>query len=73
MRLPLAPATLDSPFFARYRGRAAGRAEATLRAAIEETEARLGNGRDPILEARLGKFYEYRGNPARAANRGEHV
>jgi len=65
--IELAPAILDSPFFARYRKRAPGRAEATLQLAVQETEARLGRGRDPILEARLGKFYQYRGYAARAA------
>ncbi len=65
--IELAPAILDSPFFARYRKRAPDRAEATLQLAVQETEARLGNGRDPILEARLGKFYQYRGDTARAA------
>jgi tetratricopeptide (TPR) repeat protein len=65
--IELAPAILDSPFFVRYRKRAPGRAEATLQLAIQETEARLGNGRDPILEARLGKFYQYRGDLVRAA------
>jgi tetratricopeptide (TPR) repeat protein len=64
--IELAPAILDSPFFARYRKRATGRAEATLQLAINETETRLGNGRDPILEARLGKFYQYRGEMAGA-------
>jgi tetratricopeptide (TPR) repeat protein len=65
--IELAPAILDSPFFVRYRKRAPGRAEPALQLAIQETEARLGNGRDPILEARLGKFYQYRGDLVRAA------
>jgi tetratricopeptide (TPR) repeat protein len=65
--LELSPAILDSPFFSRYRARSAERAEAMLKDAMARTEARLGNGNDPILKARLGKFYLYRGDLQRAA------
>jgi tetratricopeptide (TPR) repeat protein len=71
--IELAPAILDSPFFVRYHKWAPGRAETTLQLSIQETEARLGNGREPILEARLGKFYQYRGDLNRAAEMLEHA
>jgi tetratricopeptide (TPR) repeat protein len=51
------PAMLDSPFFARFRGRFPDRAETIVQQAISRTESRLGNTNDPILKARLGKFY----------------
>jgi tetratricopeptide (TPR) repeat protein len=60
------PAILDSPLFTRYRARPAGRAEAVVQEAMAQTETRLGNGSDPILKARLGKFYLYRGDLQRA-------
>jgi tetratricopeptide (TPR) repeat protein len=54
------PAILDSPFFARLRGQFPDRAESIVQQAITRTEGRLGNTNDPILKARLGKFYLYR-------------
>lgn len=66
--LELSPAILDSPFFARYRGRFPQRAEAIVLEAVAKTETRLGNGNDPILKARVGRFYLYRGNLQRAAD-----
>jgi tetratricopeptide (TPR) repeat protein len=60
------PAILDSPFFARLRGRFSERAEAIVQQAITRTEGRLGNSNDPILKARLGKFYLYRNDLQRA-------
>ena len=64
--LDLSPAILDSPFFTRYRARLPEHAEAMVREAIARTEARLGNSNDPILKARLGKFYLYREDLRRA-------
>ena len=64
--LDLSPSILDSPFFTRYRARSPERAEAVVREAMSQTETRLGNSNDPILKARLGKFYLYRGDLQRA-------
>ena len=58
------PAILDSPFFARLRGRLPERADSILQQAVVRTESRPGN--DPILNARLGKFYLYRRDLQRA-------
>ena len=63
----LTPGILDSPFFTRYRGQFPGRAEAVMRGAMTNTERRLGNGDDPILKARLGKFYLYSRDLPRAS------
>jgi tetratricopeptide (TPR) repeat protein len=60
------PAILDSPFFVRFRGRFPERAESIVRQAIARTEARLGNTNDPILKARLGKYFLHRGDLQRA-------
>jgi tetratricopeptide (TPR) repeat protein len=60
------PAILDSPFFARLRRRFPERAESIVQQAITQTEGRLGNTNDPILKARLGKFYLYRHDLRRA-------
>lgn len=65
--LDLSPGILDSPFFTRYRARFPQRAEATVREAVAQTENRLGNANDPILKARLGKFYLNGGDLQRAA------
>jgi tetratricopeptide (TPR) repeat protein len=64
--IELTPAILDSPFFARYRGRLPGWAESVVQEATADTESRLKAGDDPILKARLGKLYLYRGNLQRA-------
>jgi tetratricopeptide (TPR) repeat protein len=61
------PAILDSPFFTRLQGRTPERAEWIIQQATAHIEARLGNTNDPILKARLGKFYLYRGDLPRAA------
>jgi len=60
------PTILDSPFFTRFRGRFPDRAEAIVLQAITRTQSRLGNTNDPILNARLGKFYLYRRDLQRA-------
>jgi len=65
--IELTPGIVDSPFFTRYRGRFPGGAEAVVEEAIANAESRLGTGDDPILKARLGKFYLYRGELQRAA------
>ena len=65
--LELSPAILDSPFFTRYRARSPERAEAMVKEAMAQTEMRLGNSNDPILKARLGKFYLFRGDIQRGA------
>jgi tetratricopeptide (TPR) repeat protein len=63
----MAPAILDSPFFARYRGRFPGWAEGVVQEATTDTEGRLKAGEDPILKARLGKLCLNRGDLQRAA------
>jgi tetratricopeptide (TPR) repeat protein len=60
------PAVLDSPFFARFRAQYPGRSEAVLQQAIIRTEGRLALTNDPILKARLGKFYLCRHDLRRA-------
>ena len=65
--IELTPAILDSPFFSRYRGQFPDAAEAVVREAMANTESRLGAGDDPILKARLGKFYLYRRDLPRAS------
>jgi tetratricopeptide (TPR) repeat protein len=65
--IELTPVILDSPFFARYRGRFPDRAEAVLLEATTDTESRSKAGDDPILKARLGKFCLYRGDLQRSA------
>jgi len=66
--IELAPVILDSPFFARYRGRFPDRAEAVMQEAMANIEGRLKSGDDPVLKARLGKFCLYRGDLQRAAS-----
>jgi len=66
--IELTPAILDSPFFARYRDRFPSRAEGVMREATADTESRLKVGDDPILKARLGKLYLYRGDLQRSAH-----
>jgi len=60
------PAILDSPFFVRLRSRFPDRAESIMQQAVAWMEGRLGNTNDPILKARLGKFYLYRRDLQRA-------
>ena len=60
------PSILDSPFFTRYRNRQTEAADSTVKEAISKLESRLGQGNDPILEARLGKLYQSTGNLGRA-------
>lgn len=65
--IELTPSILDSPFFARYRSQFPDAAEAVLRQAMADTESRLRTGNDPILKARLGKFYLCQHDPQRAS------
>lgn len=62
----LTPVILDSPFFARFRGRFPGWAEGVVQEATADTEGRLKAGDDPILKARLGKLCLYFGDLQRA-------
>jgi tetratricopeptide (TPR) repeat protein len=62
------PAILDSPFFARLHTRFPERAELIVQKAISRTEDRLRNTNDPILKARLGKFFLYGRDLERAGN-----
>jgi tetratricopeptide (TPR) repeat protein len=64
--IELTPVILDSPFFTRYRGRFPERAEAVVLEAAANAETRLETSDDPILKARLRKFYLYRGDLQRA-------
>ena len=60
--IELSPSIVDSPFFNRYQERHPEEANAIVAACIKKIETRLGQGRDPILEARLGKLYQYSQN-----------
>jgi tetratricopeptide (TPR) repeat protein len=62
----LTPSTLDSPFFSRYRSRSSAAADALVTEVAAKLEARLSEGNDPILEARLGKIDSFRGDFVRA-------
>ncbi len=64
--IELSPSIVDSPFFVRYKERNAEAANSILADCIAKIEGRLGRGRDPILEARLGKLYQYSQNWARS-------
>jgi tetratricopeptide (TPR) repeat protein len=65
--IELSPAILDSPFFGRYRARYPEAAGSMLASCVAKLEARLRQQGDPILEARLGKLYQYNGDFARAS------
>ena len=64
--IELSPAILDSPFFARYRARFPEAAHAIVTRCVAGLEGKLRRAKDPILEARLGKFYQYMGDLGRA-------
>lgn len=66
--IELTPVILDSPFFTRYRARFPGRAEAVVTEAMADLESRLKGAGDPILKARLGKLWLFRGDLARATD-----
>jgi tetratricopeptide (TPR) repeat protein len=65
--IELSPAILDSPFFARYRARSPGDADALVSHCIAGMADRLRQADDAILAARLGKLYLYSGSLDRAA------
>ena len=64
--LELSPSIVDSPFFVRYAEHSPNAADAIVAHCIAKIESRLGRGRDPISEARLGKLYQYSQNWARS-------
>jgi tetratricopeptide (TPR) repeat protein len=59
----LSPAILDSPMFARH----PDWAKTSVERCIAETEGRLKRGSDPVLKARLGKYYLFTNDLPRAA------
>jgi tetratricopeptide (TPR) repeat protein len=65
--IELAPSIVDSQFFTRYRIRDQQGADSVIAALTSKLEKRLGQGKDPILEARLGKLYLVPGNLSRAS------
>ena len=65
--IELSPAMLDSPFFTRLRAGSPGDADAIVAHCVARIEGRLRREDDPILEARLGKLYQYSGNQSRSA------
>jgi tetratricopeptide (TPR) repeat protein len=62
----LKPSIVDSPFFTQYRTRSSKEAAAALNEVAVRLERELGDGNDPILEARLGKIYLVMGDAAHA-------
>jgi tetratricopeptide (TPR) repeat protein len=62
----LSPSVLESPFFVRYRARSPQSADAIMADCVAETENKLRRSNDPILEARLGKLYQYSGDRTRS-------
>lgn len=64
--IELSPSIVDSPFFVRYKYRNPEAANLIVADCVAKIEGRLGRGRDPILEARLGKLYQYSTNWARS-------
>lgn len=63
----LSPSILDSPFFTRYRMTDKEAADSVVAAVVSNLEAKLGQSRDPILEARLGKLHLFQGDLTRAS------
>jgi tetratricopeptide (TPR) repeat protein len=57
--IELSPSILDSQFFVQYRGRSPKAADSVVAHSIAKFESRLEQSNDPILEARLGKLYEF--------------
>jgi tetratricopeptide (TPR) repeat protein len=57
----LSPSILDSPFFAQYRLRNRVAADTIVDQCVARLRNRLTQVSDPILEARLGKLYQYLG------------
>jgi tetratricopeptide (TPR) repeat protein len=65
--IELSPSILDSQFFIRYRTRSKGETDSLLNDLTDKLERELQHGPDPILEARLGKLYLFRGDLPRAS------
>jgi tetratricopeptide (TPR) repeat protein len=63
----LSPSILDSPFFTRYRNLNHEAADSIVAHCVTKLESKLARTRDPILEARLGKLYQYSREWARSA------
>jgi tetratricopeptide (TPR) repeat protein len=63
----MTPSILDSPFFARYRSRFPVAADFLVKDCAARIKSRLGQGNNPILEARLGKLYLYLGDLEQSA------
>jgi tetratricopeptide (TPR) repeat protein len=57
--IELSPSILDSPFFTRYRNLNHVESDSIVAHCVTKLENKLGQARDPILEARLGKLYQY--------------
>lgn len=60
----LSPALLDSPFFVRH----SDLTKVIVERCISETLGKLARANDPVVKARLGKFYLYRGDLQRATS-----
>ena len=56
------PSMLDSPFFAQYHERSPEKIKLLVTHCVTQMEGELKRGRDSILEARLGKLYQYLGD-----------
>jgi tetratricopeptide (TPR) repeat protein len=63
----LAPSIVESPFFFRYRARSPQVTEQIVADCIAVLEGKLRAGNDPILEARLGKLYQYSGDTVKSS------
>jgi len=63
----LSPSTVDSPFFTRYRIHNQNAADSIVGAVTSTLASELGQGNDPIVEAKLGKLYLFQGDLSRAA------
>jgi tetratricopeptide (TPR) repeat protein len=64
--IELSPSILDSPFFARYRSHSPEAADSIVAHSVTRLESKLEREKDPILEARLGKLYQYSHNLTRS-------
>jgi tetratricopeptide (TPR) repeat protein len=63
----LSPSIVESPFFIRYGARSPESAAAIVAHCVTTIEGKLNGGHDPILQARLGKLYQYLGDRKRSA------
>jgi len=58
----LSPSIIDSPFFLRYRKLSPDAADSIISHCVAKLQGELRTGKDPILQARLGKLYLYSRN-----------